>query len=113
MSDPVGWAVVELMGHRRLAGWVSEQQIAGATLLRIDIPGSETLDESGPWSATQFYAAAAIYSITPTTADVAIRARAIGHPNPVTRWELPPADEDDPADEDHEGYSPPRAENLP
>lgn len=32
------WAIVELMGHRRLGAFVSEQVIAGAPLLRIDVP---------------------------------------------------------------------------
>jgi hypothetical protein len=35
------WAVLELMGHRRLGGKVSEQEIAGAAFLRIDVPGPD------------------------------------------------------------------------
>jgi len=35
-----GWCVLELMGHRRLAGYVSEQEIAGADMLRIDVPST-------------------------------------------------------------------------
>src|SRR5262245_4954119 len=33
-----GWAVLELMGHRRLGGYLREVSIAGAGMLRIDIP---------------------------------------------------------------------------
>jgi hypothetical protein len=33
-----GWAIIELMGHRRLAGWLSEEEVAGAAFLRIDVP---------------------------------------------------------------------------
>jgi len=47
------WAILELMGHRRLGGYVSQQEIAGAAMLRIDIPG-----EDGQPAATQFYSAA-------------------------------------------------------
>ena len=32
------WAVLELMGHRRLAGKVTEATIGGGAFLRIDIP---------------------------------------------------------------------------
>lgn len=32
------WAILELLGHRRLAGFVRETMIAGAGLLRIDVP---------------------------------------------------------------------------
>lgn len=35
-----GWAILELMGHRRLAGYVSECEVAGTKLLRIDVPDS-------------------------------------------------------------------------
>lgn len=39
MNDPYeGWAIVELMGHRRLGAFVSEVEIAGAAMLRLDVP---------------------------------------------------------------------------
>jgi hypothetical protein len=90
-----GWAVVELMGHRRLAGLVSEQQIAGAAFLRLDVHGAEAE------VVTQFYAPAAVYCITPTTEEIARKLGDKARPQPVTRYELEPrraeyADEDDP-----------------
>ncbi len=33
-----GWCILELMGHRKLAGLVAQQEIAGAAFLRIDVP---------------------------------------------------------------------------
>ena len=33
-----GWAILELMGHRRLAGKLSEAIIGGASFIRIDVP---------------------------------------------------------------------------
>lgn len=59
----IGWAVLELMGHRRLGGYVSEQEVAGSAFVRIDVPSAHP-DE---WEATQYYSAAAVYCITPTT----------------------------------------------
>jgi len=76
-----GWAVVELMGHRRLAGRVSEATIAGAPFLRLDVPSDPPV--------TQFYAAAAIYAITPTTEDLAREFAARNRPAPVHAFELP------------------------
>lgn len=35
-----GWTIVELLGHRRLAGMVTEATIAGAGFLRIDMPSA-------------------------------------------------------------------------
>lgn len=33
-----GWAVLELMGHRRLGGYLREVEMGGGKMLRIDIP---------------------------------------------------------------------------
>jgi hypothetical protein len=78
-----GWAILELMGHRKLAGILSEEEVAGAAMLRIDVPGEgETI------VATQFYAAAAIYAITPVTEEIARAVAQSYQPAPVTRWEL-------------------------
>lgn len=77
------WAVLELMGHRKLAGLVSEATIAGGAFIRIDVPGA-----SGP-EATQFYAPQAVYCITPVSEELARRVALTTAPRPVTRWDLP------------------------
>jgi hypothetical protein len=87
---PIGWAVLELMGHRRLAGYVSEQEIAGANFIRLDVPDSDTP------AATQFYSPAAVYCITPTTEEIATGLARSRRPEPVQRWELPAARDDEP-----------------
>lgn len=88
MSAPTGyegWAIVELMGHRRLAGFVSEATMAGAAMLRIDVPG-----EDGATVATQFYGGSALYCVTPTTEAIARAVAKGSQPTPATRWELSP-----------------------
>lgn len=101
----IGWAILELMGHRRLAGHVTEQEIAGTGFIRIDVPGRD--DEP---VATQFYAPASVYCLTPTTEAMA-RAIAIrDQPAPVQRWELAlPAPRPEPEDDDasHDEMGPP------
>lgn len=99
-----GWCLLELMGHRKLAGYVREQQVAGAGFVRIDVPG-ETGDV-----ATQLYAPGAIYAITPITEELARRVAAGMRPQPVTRWELP-----EPAGESPRrvGFEPAGDEDLP
>lgn len=96
-----GWAILELMGHRKLAGRISEANIGGGAFIRIDVPG-EAADV-----ATQFYAPGAVYCITPCTEDVARRTAAGCRPSPVTEYELAPArrlpappDDADDADDD-------------
>lgn len=54
------WCVVELMGHVTLAGFVTEQEIAGSKLIRIDIPETE----SNP-GFSKMVGTSSIYGITP------------------------------------------------
>jgi hypothetical protein len=79
-----GWTILELMGHRRLGGYVREQELAGAAFLRIDVPGRD-----GAPAATQFYAPGAVYAITPTTEEMATAVALRTRVEPVQRWELP------------------------
>jgi hypothetical protein len=88
-----GWAIVELMGHRRLAGLVTEQPMFGTSLLRLDVYEG---DAPSP-SATQFYGGGAVYCLTPTTEAIARAMGAQLRPEPVAVWELPaPARGDEP-----------------
>lgn len=50
------WGLVELMGHQRVAGRLSEQPLGGGNLLRVDIPNGETF-------CTAYYGASAIYAV--------------------------------------------------
>ena len=93
------WAILELMGHRRLAGHLTEQEIAGHGFLRIDVPDGEKM------LATQFYSPSAVYAITPTTEEIARRVAATAKPAPVQEWELAkalPAPEGYPDEEEDE-----------
>ncbi len=91
-SEPIGWAILELMGHRRLGGFVSEQTIAGSSFLRIDIPDTDAeqrgVEPPSQRTATQFYAPSSVYAITPTTEKMARAVAATNKPSPVQRWEL-------------------------
>jgi hypothetical protein len=84
------WAILELLGHRRLAGRVTEVTIAGAAFLRIDIPAADCQKP-----ITQYYSASSVYAITPTTEAIVNRAAALFRPAPVNRWELAAAPSDD------------------
>lgn len=77
------WAIVELMGHVRLAGRVTEEEHFGAKLGRIDIPAHD-----GGFT-TQLFGGGSVYRITPTTEQVARAVALRNQPEPVHRWELP------------------------
>lgn len=76
------WAVIELMGHVRIAGRVSEVERYGAKCGRVDIPtGPETF-------VTQFFGGASLYRETPCTEDVARRVAEQGSHKPVWAYGL-------------------------
>lgn len=77
------WAILELMGHRRLAGKVSEAAIGGGSFIRIDMP------MKGGGNSTQFYSPGSIYCITPTTEQIARAVSLSSQPEPINRWEFP------------------------
>jgi hypothetical protein len=76
------WAILELMGHVRLAGKVTEEEHFGAKLGRIDIP-------TGDAFTTQYFSGGSIYRLTPTTEEIARGVALRNQPEPVYRWELP------------------------
>lgn len=79
-----GWAVVELMGHRRLAGYVKQVEQYGAVMLRLDVP-----EVDGRGAVTQFYGGGSVYCLTPTTEEIVRAVCRKDHPAPVSRYELP------------------------
>lgn len=79
------WALVELFGHQRIVGKVTEATLAGGAFLRVDVP------EQGPQQPafTRFYGPSAIYSLNPVTEEIA-RGLLIHYRNePVSRFDLP------------------------
>ncbi len=88
---------MELLGHFRTAGYVTEEEHFGCKLGRIDVPDGDRV-------ATMFFGGSSIYRLTPTTEEIARAVAARDQPNPVERWELKqleaPRRRDDRDDED-------------
>jgi len=78
-----GWAIVELFGHTRLAGKVSDVEIAGGKMLRLDIPPVD-----GHPGFTKFVGAGALYSLTPTTEEIVIGVIRRLRPVPITPYDV-------------------------
>ena len=53
------WAIVELFGHQRIVGLVTEQTIGGTSFVRVDVPKID--DKQG---FTKLYGQGAIYAMT-------------------------------------------------
>ncbi len=86
------WAIVELMGHNIISGRISEENVAGVPMLRVDVPACD-----GEPAYTKFYSGNAVYGITPTDEATALRAVGRLHVAPVSPYivaperQLPPA----------------------
>ncbi len=85
------WVVLEAMGHRRVAGRMSEVTIAGAQLVQIEV-----FCASGHPVAVQRYAGGALYCITDTTEQAAKVAsnHLCEHPDHAKLLPAPSGDED-------------------
>lgn len=102
-----GPAVVELMGHRRLGGYVSVSQLGGTSLLRVDVPKVRVEDgrcvRDGADLATQWYGLQSLYCLSPCSEEAMLVAARLSQPAPVTAYDLPALppprpDDDDPDD---------------
>lgn len=78
------WAVVELMGHVRLAGKLSEEERFGSKMGRLDIPQGEGF-------VTQYFGGSSVYRVSIVTEEVARAAAKNTAYAPVSPWELPRA----------------------
>jgi hypothetical protein len=78
------WALIELFGHQRIVGKVTEATIGGCAFLRVDVPASET--ES---AYTKYYGNGAIYSMTPIAENIAMGLLERIRPRPMSVYDLP------------------------
>lgn len=90
------WALVEIMGHKQLAGLVRETTLAGAGMLRVDVPAvpgepgvpGRSPGRDGMPAFTKLLSPSAIYAITPVQEDVVRRMAASLREQPVEVWRL-------------------------
>lgn len=115
-TQPDAWAIVELMGHVRIAGRLTEEEKFGSKMGRLDIPSGPKKDciackgtgimpalEMGdilhPEHAcrmpdcngfvTQYFGGGSVYRITFVTEEVARHVSKSNSPAPVSSWDFP------------------------
>lgn len=81
-EEPAQWAIVELMGHVKLAGRLTEVERFGCKLGRLDIP-------EGDGFVTRLFGGQSVYSITYVTEAVARHVRKQTTAAPVSPWDFP------------------------
>ncbi len=89
----ISWACVEIFGHRKHYGRVTEVERFGTKMLRIDVPSmlaAPLLAESETFE-TFFYGGASIFSFTPMTEDAARKWADQSRPHPAALLDrMPP-----------------------
>lgn len=89
-----GYAVVEVMGHNRFVGWVTETTLAGAGVLKVEVPDVPGDDyRAGQAAYTKYIPPASLYAMTPISED---DFQEMCKPRP--RYRLAAHDEDIPPD---------------
>lgn len=96
------WCIVEVMGHSRFAGRVTEQAVGGCSFIRVDVPECD-----GRSAFTKLLGGGSIFALTPCTEQVARAAGRSFRARPYEFFELPmlpttvhDVPEDDETDED-------------
>lgn len=77
------WAIVEVMGHGRFAGFVTAEAIAGP-MLRVDVP-----EVDGRPAFTKYLAPSSLFAVTPCTEQSAREAAKQFRARPVSMFEMP------------------------
>lgn len=91
------WCLVELFGHQKIVGKVTEAVMAGGAFLRVDVPAF-----NGSPAFTRFYGPSAIYSISPISEQMARDLMMNYRNEPVSRFELPQLAEKFETPEEHD-----------
>lgn len=78
------WAIVELFGHQKIAGRVTEASVGGCSFVRVDVPAVGDVP-----AYTRLFGNGAIYAINPVTEELARASANAYRAAPVTRFDLP------------------------
>lgn len=76
-------ALVELFGHTRIAGQVSEHSLGGNTMIRIDVPETKINPKF-----TKFVNTSAVYAINPIAEDMMIQMADEIQAKPIFSYDL-------------------------
>lgn len=74
------WCVLELFGHNKIAGLVTEATIASGAFIRVDVPKPPAEGQSEETLYTRYFGPSAIYAINPTTKEEVMKIVTRLHP---------------------------------
>jgi hypothetical protein len=100
------WAIIELFGHQRIAGRVTEETIGGCSFVRVDVPAFDAAPrESATQAFTKLFGQGAIYAMTFVDESAAKMVGRGLRLQPIDTWSLRQALQDLPVDTGHDRQS--------
>ena len=69
-GEVTGYALVEIFGHTRIVGYLSQQTFGTGVMFRVDVPDLLKDGKVLRVGFTRYFGLAAIYSITPCSEDL-------------------------------------------
>jgi hypothetical protein len=82
VEDNSQWAIVEIFGHQRFAGQISEYSLGGCSFVRVDVPDLG----AGRPGFTKLFGNGAVYSITPCDEETARLTALHDSQQPMEIW---------------------------
>lgn len=76
------WAIISLMGHKKIAGFVEEDTLAGHGVLKVTVPQTST---DAPF--TTYIEPKALYCLDPVTEDIARAHAEINKHRPIEAYD--------------------------
>lgn len=83
------YCVVEIMGHKKFAGLVTEQAIGGTSFVRVDVPEVTTENGTVLPAFSKLFGAASIYCLSPCTEETARAFAATIRSESFSKYEAP------------------------
>lgn len=77
------WCLVELFGHNKIAGLVTDQTIGGSTFIRVDVP-----EIGGEQAFTRLFHPNAIYALNPMKEKTCIAYAERLRTKPIDVWDM-------------------------
>lgn len=82
------WMFIEFLGHKKIVGFVTECEMWGQVLMRVDIPTGVNTETGKMIFTTQFYGTHALYCATPILESDAIHLAKQFRPSPFSHFDL-------------------------
>jgi hypothetical protein len=82
------WCLIEIFGHNRIAGLVTEASLGGGSFIRVDVPEVALPSGARIPTFTKFLGPSSIFSITAVSEETARKLAAGMQVQPISTWDI-------------------------